>query len=68
MHVTSTTQTLGWINNSRITETRNTYHYDKGNNVTTVVTRSQEFMLIGYDRNGRPVNNDRKGLNVDLTI
>jgi hypothetical protein len=68
MNVDSTSQVLGWVNNHRITETRNTYHYDKGNSVTTVVTRSQEFTLIGYDVHGRPVDNDRKGLNVDLTV
>ena len=68
MHVTSTSQTLGWVNNHRITETRNTYQYDKGNSVTTVVTRSQEFTLIGYDVHGKPVDNDRKGQNIDLTV
>jgi hypothetical protein len=68
MNVDSTSQVLGWVNNHRITETRNTYQYDKGNSVTTVVTRSQEFTLIGYDVHGKSVDNDRKGLNVDLTV
>jgi hypothetical protein len=68
MEVSSISHVLGWIDNSRITETRNTYHYDKGNSVTTVVTRSQEYSLIGYDRHGMPLNNDRKGHNINLTV
>jgi len=68
MNVTSVTQVLGWIGNSRVTEVRNTYHYDKGNNVTTVITRSQEFALIGYDRNGVPVNDDRRGQNININV
>ena len=68
MNVSSITQILGWINNHRITEVRNTYHYDKGNTVTTVVTRSQEFLLIGYDRHGVPVNNDRRGQHINIHV
>jgi hypothetical protein len=69
MQVDTVSQVLGWINNRRITEVRNTYHYDKGNTVTTVSTRSQEFMLIGYDKNGMPSNHDQnKGRNVDLLV
>ena len=68
MNVTSISQVLGWINNHRVSEVRNTYHYDKGNSVTTVVTHSQEFTLIGYNKNGTPVNSGRKGQNIDLTV
>jgi hypothetical protein len=68
MKVDAVTQVLGWVNNHRVTEVRNTYHYDKGNSVTTVVTHSQEFQLLGYNRNGSPINNDRKGQNIDLTV
>lgn len=68
MQVDTVSQVLGWVNNHRVTETRNTYHYDKGNSVTTVSMRSQEFQLIGYDKNGMPSNNDRKGQNIDILV
>ena len=66
MNVTSTSQVLGWVNNHRVTEVRNTYHYDKGNSVTTVVTHSQEYQLIGYDRHGKPVNNNTNSIDIKV--
>ena len=68
MQVTSTSQVLGWEHNTRLTEVRNTYHYDKGNSVTTVVVRSQDFILIGYDSHGMPVNDKRSGQKIDMFV
>lgn len=66
MNVTSISQVLGWVNNHRVTEVRNTYHYDKGNSVTTVVTHSQEYQLIGYNKNGKPVNNNINSIDIKV--
>ena len=66
MNVTSISQVLGWVNNHRVTEVRNTYHYDKGNSVTTVVTHSQEYQLIGYNKNGKPVNNNTNSIDIKV--
>jgi len=66
MRVETSSQVLGWENNTRITETRNTYQYDKGNDVTTVERRSETFS--GYDVNGKSDVQPAKGTNVDKQV
>jgi len=68
MKVDTVSQVLGWVNNLRVTETRNTYHYDKGNSVTTVTTRSDAFIISGYNPDGTPVSNVEKGSKVDVKV
>ena len=66
MRVESNSQILGWENNTRISETRNTYHYDKGSDVTTVEKRSETFSV--YDVNGKEEVLPVKGTNVDIQV
>lgn len=68
MQVDTISQILGWVNNLRVTETRNTYNYDKGNSVTIVSMRTEAFTLSGYNPNGTPLVYHNKGSNVDLTV
>ena len=66
MRVETSSQVLGWENNTRITETRNTYQYDKGNDVTTVERRSETFSM--YDVKGKEEVLPAKGTNIDKQV
>ena len=68
MQVDTVSQVLGWVNNLRVTETRNTYNYDKGNSVTVVSTRTDAFTITGYNPDGTPVSNVEKGSKVDVKV
>lgn len=56
---------LSWAFNVRNIDTYKTYHYDKGNNVTTVEHQSQSFPM--YDSKGS-VQETSKGTNVDVKV
>jgi RNase P/RNase MRP subunit p29 len=66
MRVESNSQILGWVHNTRISEIRNTYHYDKGSDVTTVEKRSETFSV--YDVSGKEEVLPVKGTNVDIQL
>jgi hypothetical protein len=68
MQVDTVSKILGWADNLRVSETRNTYHYDKGNSVTTVSIRTDAFTISGYDQNGTLVVDNTKGTNIDVKV
>jgi hypothetical protein len=67
MQVNAVHNILGWYFGDKLrVETRTTYHYDKGNDVTVV-----ERKLIStnvYDKNAEIVYPVERGNNVDKTI
>jgi hypothetical protein len=67
MIVTSTHSILGWVGNILRTEDRQLYHYDRGNDVTVVVTRKVEFSPL-YDRNATFEKKKDLGVNIDKII
>ena len=66
MRVDSVTNIIGWENNRRISETRTTYHYKSGPDVTTVAKRSEEFNL--YTPNGVTPVAKAAGTNIDIKV
>ena len=66
MRVDSITTILGWEDNRRVSETRTTYLYDKGPNVTTVARVSEEFLV--YNSRGAPIVSKPSGSTVDIKV
>jgi len=56
---------FGWRDSYQTVEKRITYHYPKGNDVTTVETRS--YLVTLYNVNVKLIE-ENKGNNIDLYI
>ena len=64
MQVVETSSIMGWFfRNTLRVETRETYHYENGNDVT--VTRYHDITVSLYDRTGAVVDEVLKGRTVD---
>ena len=64
MEVTSVHNVIGWFFDKLRLETRRTYHYEKGNDVTVIERRTVEVTL--YDRKGQEQIHTLHGHNIDL--
>ena len=64
MQISKTSSIIGWFfrNKLRI-ETKETYQYESGNDVT--VTRYQDITVSLYDKNGLGINGPDKGQHID---
>ena len=63
MEIHSVSNIIGWMQNRLVTESRTTFNYDKGNNVTVVERRSQLVQL--YDSKGNLDEYPTKGNQLD---
>jgi hypothetical protein len=64
MIISKSSAIIGWFFGNKLrVETKETYQYESGNNVT--VTRYQDITVSLYDKNGLTVEVPSKGQNTD---
>jgi hypothetical protein len=64
MQISETSSIIGWFFGNKLrVETKETYHYKSGNDVT--VTRYQDVAVSLYDKNGLDITGPDKGQNID---
>jgi hypothetical protein len=65
MLISEVSSLTSWAGDVRKTVVRETFKYDKGNDVTVVTVHSQKYEQF-YSEKGKEVSTDFKGTNVDI--
>jgi hypothetical protein len=65
MLISEVSSLTSWAGNIRNTVIRETFKYDKGNDVMVVTVHGQKFEQT-YNEKGKETSSDDKGTNVDI--